>query len=290
MTSYCLVLLALLLPMQRFLASVSGQILDREGNPMAGAEVVYTNVGTVDRAATRIIEGTGKTYKAKTDKKGKFFLAGMEYGVYQIEITAPNGSHVYSGRRHVGDIQDKEVEAQNVLNVDLSSLTDSPAQPGGATNLASGRKTKEQLDLARRENARASQINKLMVQYHTAVGLEDWLNAISVIKKLIAVDPNRWEFYQNLGTLQSRQMQYAEAAESYARGVEVAQKTLANASDSDRALTNIGDLLLAEADCYDHIEKLDEAVELLSKSGCNVSAPFHGEISGMQCAHECRQI
>ena len=77
MTSYCLVLLALLLPMQRFLASVSGQILDREGNPMAGAEVVYTNVGTVDRAATRIIEGTGKTYKAKTDKTGKFSLVGV---------------------------------------------------------------------------------------------------------------------------------------------------------------------------------------------------------------------
>ena len=274
MTSYCLVLLALLLPMQRFLASVSGQILDREGNPMAGAEVVYTNVGTVDRAATRIIEGTGKTYKAKTDKKGKFSLVGVEYGVYQIEITAPDGSHVYSGRRHVGDIQDKEVEAQNVLNVDLSSLTDSPAQPGGATNLASGKKTKEQLDLARRENARASQINKLMVQYHTAVGLEDWLNAISVIKKLIAVDPNRWEFYQNLGTLQSRQMQYAEAAESYARGVEVAQKTLANASDSDRALTNIGDLLLAEGDCYDHMEKVDEAVELYQKAAATYPHPF----------------
>jgi len=74
MTGYCLILLAALLPMQRFLASVSGQILDHEGNPMAGAEVVYTNVGTVDysSAATgkeRITEGTGKVYKVKTDKE-----------------------------------------------------------------------------------------------------------------------------------------------------------------------------------------------------------------------------
>lgn len=274
MTSYCLILLALLLPMQRFLASVSGQILDREGNPMAGAEVVYTNVGTVDRVATRIIEGTGKTYKTKTDKNGKFSLIGVEYGIYQIEITAPDGSHVYSGKKHVGDIQDKEVEAQNVLNVDLSSVYDGPAEPGGTTSLAAGKKTKEQQELIRQENARASQINKLMVQYHTAVGIEDWLNAISVIKKLIEVDPNRWEFYQNLGTLQSRQMQYAEAAETFAKGVEVAQKTLKNASDTDRAMTNIGDLLLAEADSYDRMEKVDEAVELYQKAAATYPHPF----------------
>ena len=274
MTSYCLMLLALLLPMQRFLASVSGQILDREGKPMAGAEVVYTNVGMVDRVATRIIEGTGKIYKVKTDKNGKFSLMGVEYGVYQIEITAPDGSHVYSGKKHVGDIADTDVEAQNTLNVDLSFVYDGPAEPGGTTNLAAGKKTKEQQELIRQENAHAAKINKVMVQYHTAVGLEDWLNAISLVKQLIALDPNRWEFYQNLGTLQSRQMQYAEAAETFAKGVEVAQKTLKNASDTDRAMTNIGDLLLAEADSYDRMEKVDEAVELYQKAAATYPHPF----------------
>jgi tetratricopeptide (TPR) repeat protein len=274
MTSYCLILFALLLPMQRFLASVSGQILDHEGKPMAGAEVVYTNVGTVDRSATRIIEGTGKVYKVKTDKNGKFSLIGMEYGIYQIEITAPDGSHVYSGKKHVGDVKDTDVEAQNVLNVDLSSVYNGPVEPGGTTNLTSGKKTKEQLELIRQENARAAKINKVMVQYHTAVGIEEWLNAISLMKQLIALDPNRWEFYQNLGTLQSRQMQYAEAAQSFDKGVEVAQKTLKNPSDSDRALTNIGDLLLAEADCYDRMEKVDEAVALYEKAAAVYPHPF----------------
>jgi tetratricopeptide (TPR) repeat protein len=274
MTSYCLILFALLLPMQRFLASVSGQILDHEGKPMAGAEVVYTNVGTVDRSATRIIEGTGKVYKVKTDKNGKFSLVGMEYGIYQIEITAPDGSHVYSGKKHVGDVKDTDVEAQNVLNVDLSSVYNGPVEPGGTTNLTSGKKTKEQLELIRQENARAAKINKVMVQYHTAVGIEDWLNAISLMKQLIALDPNRWEFYQNLGTLQSRQMQYAEAAQSFDKGVGVAQKTLKNPSDSDRALANIGDLLLAEADCYDRMEKVDEAVALYERAAAVYPHPF----------------
>ncbi|HEY2169383.1 MAG TPA: tetratricopeptide repeat protein [Candidatus Angelobacter sp.] len=274
MTSYCLILFALLLPMQRFLASVSGQILDREGKPMGGAEVVYTNVGTVDYSSggQRITEGSGKVYKVKTDKKGSFSLIGVEYGVYQIEITASDGSHVYSGTKNIGDNTD--ANSQNTLNVDLSHTTNGPAEPGGGTNLASGKKTKEQLELARQENAHAAKINKLMVQYHTAVGIEDWLNAISLVKQLIALDPNRWEFYQNLGTLESNQMHYPEAAESFAKGVEVAQKTLKNASDTDRALTNIGDLLLAEADSYDRMEKVDEAVELYQRAAATYPHPF----------------
>jgi len=276
LTSCCLILFALLLPMQRFLASVSGTILDREGNPMASAEVVYTNVGTVDYSsvrsgAPRITEGSGKIYKVKTDKKGSFSLMGVEYGVYQIEITAADGSHVYSGKKNIGD--NTYSASQNTLNVDLSSV-DGAAGPGGGTNMASGKKTKEQQELIRQENAHAAKINKVMVQYHTAVGLEDWLNAITLVKQLIALDPNRWEFYQNLGTLQSNQMKYAEAVQSYAKGVEVAHKTLANPADSDRALTNIGDLLLAEADCYDRMEKVDEAVVLYEKAAATYPHPF----------------
>ena len=274
MTSYCLIVLALLLPMQRFLASVSGQIIDHEGNPMVGAEVVYTNVGSLDRYADRVIEGKGKVYKVKTDKNGKFSLVGVAYGVYQIEITGPDGGHVYSGKKHIGDIADSEVEAQNVLNVDLSSVMNGPAEPGGTTNLASGKKTKAQQELIRQENAHAAKINRLMVQYHTAVGLEDWPKAISLVKELIALDANRWEFYQNLGTLQSNQAQYEEAAQSLAKGVEVARKTLENASDSDRALTIIGDLLLAEADCYDRMERVDEAVALYEKAATVYPHPF----------------
>jgi tetratricopeptide (TPR) repeat protein len=277
MTSYCLILLSLLLPMQRFLALVSGTILDREGNPLAGAEVVYTNVGTVDYSSAgtgtpRITEGSGKIYKVKTDKKGSFSLVGVEYGVYKIEITAADGSHVYSGKKNVGDNTD--ANSQNTLNVDLSLAMNGPAEPGGATNLPAGKKTKEQQELIRQENAHAAKINKLMVQYHIAVGIEDWLNAISLIKQLISLDPNRWEFYQNLGTLQSNQLQYAEAAQSFAKGVEVAQKVLANPADSDRALTTIGDMLLAEADCYDRMEKVDEAVVLYEKAATVYPHPF----------------
>src|SRR6476620_12024347 len=156
MKSCYLILLALLLPPQRWTATVTGTILDRESKPLANATVQYTNVAIVqtggpaaDVSTPRMLEGTGRVYKVKTDKKGNFIMLGVDYGVYQIEITAPDGSHVYSGKRRIGDNSD--VNSQNDLKVDLSTVGLAPA--GAETNLGAGKKTKEQLELIRQENS-----------------------------------------------------------------------------------------------------------------------------------------
>src|SRR6185503_4093326 len=92
--------------------------------------VVYKNIGTLNRnyhadsgmrsESPTMTEGTGRVYQGKTDKKGAFSLVGLEYGVYEITITDPNGSRVYSGRKTIGDSNDPS--SQNVLNVDLSAM------------------------------------------------------------------------------------------------------------------------------------------------------------------------
>ena len=278
MQGCCLIFFALM----QYLASVSGQILDREGKPLVGAQIVYKRVGIVNRnyqssAGMRSespteSEGTGRTYQTRTDKRGSFILNGMEYGVYQIEITGPDGSKVYSGRKTIG--AENDPSSQNLLNVDLSLATGGPVAPGGGSNLASGKKTKAQRELIRQENARAEKINRLVAQYHASVEVQDWTNAITLVQQLIALDPNRWEFYQNLGTLQANRLQYAEAAQSYARGVEVARKTLANPSDTDHALTEIGNMLLAEADCDARLQKPDEAAALYDQAAAIHPHPF----------------
>ena len=282
MNSCVLILLAFLLPAQRFLATVSGQILDREGKPLAGAQVTYKMIGILDRnyqqlpgmrsESPRMLERGGRSYQIKTDKKGVFVLVGLEYGVYAVEITGPDGSHVYSGKKTVGDNAD--ANSQNILNVDLSTATSGPLTPGAGTNLAAGKKTKEQLELIRQENSNAVKINRLIARYNATVELQYWSEATKVLRQLIALDPHRWEFYQSLGTLESNQMHYEEAAQSFATGVEVAKKTLANPSDSDRALTSIGDLLLAEADCYDRLDKIDEAAALFDQAAAVYPHPF----------------
>jgi tetratricopeptide (TPR) repeat protein len=280
MNSCCIILLALLLPVQRWTAQVTGKILDHDGKPLAGAEVVYTNVGSLDNGSSaalpdasfpgaspgtpRITEGSGRVYKVKTDKKGDFTLIGVQYGIYRVEITASDGSHVYSGVKNIGD--NTEALSQNVLHVDLSAHSGGRVAPGAKTNLAAGKKTKEQLELIRQEHSNAAKINRLIVRFHAAVDVQDWQSATQLIKELIEVDPYRWEFYQNLGTLQADQMQYREAAQSFAKGVEVAEKILANPSDSDQAHKNISDLLIAQANCYERMEKVDEAVALFDKA------------------------
>ncbi len=267
MKSCCIILMALLLPVQRWTATVTGRILDRESKPMAGAEVIYTNVGIVDRNDQRITEGTGKVYKIRTDKQGKFSLIGVQYGVYRIEVTAADGSHVYSGRRNVGDPENKEVEAQNKLDIDLSTAESNLAEPGAETNLAAGKKkTKEQLELIRQENSNSVKINRLIVQLHGALDVKDWPVATDVLEQLIALDANRWEFYQNLGTIQANLTHYQDAVKSFAKGVEVAEKMLANAADPVQSKTNISELLISEGDAYNRMGKLDEAIARYTKA------------------------
>jgi tetratricopeptide (TPR) repeat protein len=266
MTSCFLLLFALLLPMQRWNANVTGRILDRESKPMVGAEITYTNVGTIDRHATRIIEGSGKAYTAKTGKDGRFSIIGVAFGVYQIEVKDADGNHVYSGRKNVSDPNNKEIEAQNDLQVDLSTADSNMVVPGGETNLAKGKKTKEQMELIRQENANAAKINRLIIAFHGALDAKDWPSAIKVMEELISLDANRWEFYQNLGTIQANQQHYEEAIQNFAKGVEVAEKLLPSAADPIQAKASISDLYLSEGDCYNRLGKLDEAVALYEKA------------------------
>jgi tetratricopeptide (TPR) repeat protein len=266
MTSCFLILLALLLPMQRWNANVTGRILDRESKPMVGAEIIYTNVGTIERYATRIIEGSGKVYRVKTDKDGRFSIIGVAYGVYQIEVKDANGNHVYSGKKNISDPNYKEIEAQNDLQVDLSTVDSNMVTPGGETNLAKGKKTKEQIELIRQENANAAKINRLIIAFHGALDVKDWPSATKIMQELISLDGNRWEFYQNLGTIQANQQHYEEAVQSFAKGVEVAERLLPSAADPIQAKASISDLYISEGDCYNRLGKLDEAVALYEKA------------------------
>jgi tetratricopeptide (TPR) repeat protein len=264
MKNYFLVLLALLV-MQRWTAQVSGKILDTDGKPLAGAEIIYKNVGLVTDGQSelpRITDGTGRIYKVKTEKDGTFRLLGMRFGVYEVEIKTPDGNTVFTGKKLIGDNGDSNVS--NVLNLDLSDTT--RLAPGAETNLAAGKKTKEQLDLIRQENSNAAKINRLVVQFHAALDSQDWTNATSFLQQLIALDANRWEFYQNLGTIQANQQHYQEAVENFTKGVEVAEKLLPTAADPIEARMSIGDMLLAEGDCYNRLGKFDEALVLYEKA------------------------
>lgn len=236
---------------------VSGRILDREGKPAAKAQVVYTEINT------------GRSYSTKTDKKGEFAIAGVAPGYYQVVVNSATGERLFSGKRNVLGVNDDQLnhirEDVNKLEIDLSTTLPAGTVNGEST-LAQGKLNKEQLELVREENAKAAKINRLVNDLHNQLDVQDWANATETLQQLIALDPNRWEFYQNLGTIQANLSHYDQAVVTYARGIEVAEKTLVNPADPLKARNDIGGMLLAEGDAYNRLDNLDEAIALYEKA------------------------
>jgi tetratricopeptide (TPR) repeat protein len=239
---------------------VSGKILDREGKPLAKAKVVYTETST------------GRTYSTTTDKKGEFAIVGVNDGYYQVVITSASGEQLFSGRRNVNRVNDEEAyrrlpsQEQNVLNIDLSAISPSGQRIDAEGNLGHGKLSKDQLEQVRKENAIATQINRLIPQLHSALDVHDWPQALDTLKQLISLDPNRWQFYQNLGMVQNNLYHYQEAAAAFEKAADLAQKLPPNAQDRTQALDAVPGILLSEGDAYNRLDKLDAALDAYKRA------------------------
>ncbi|HWZ43928.1 MAG TPA: carboxypeptidase-like regulatory domain-containing protein [Candidatus Saccharimonadales bacterium] len=177
----CRYLMAMILAFAPSMVVVSGKLIDREGKPMQKAAVVYTSTAT------------GRTFKTQTGKKGEFSFAGVPPGQYEITVTDANGQQVYSGKKYLYLVNENQIAdptATNSLMIDLSTV-------------GQGELTKVELQRVRRENANVSEINRLILDLHTALDGHEWPRATQALTRLIALAPGRWEFYQNLGTVQT---------------------------------------------------------------------------------------
>jgi tetratricopeptide (TPR) repeat protein len=184
-------------------------------------------------------------YKTKTNKKGEFLILAVAAGFYQVEVNDPTGFRLYRTKKAVADNGDKT--NSNVLNIDLSIRA-----PGDVVTTD--------------PNSLAGKMNPLITEARTALEAHDWTTAADLLKQLIALDPNRWEFYQNMGTIQANREQYQEAIGSYQKAVELLEKGLAGASNPEKVKTDLSGMMISQGDALNRLNRLDEATALYQKA------------------------
>jgi tetratricopeptide (TPR) repeat protein len=263
MQSLFCTLLSVLLFVAPSTVTVSGRVLDRSGKPASNVKVVYTN------------SSKSLNYSGTTDVKGQFEISGVAPGSYQIAITDQQGTKIFSGKTDVWrgtDDQPNAASAENFLLIDLSKAPPSWAGSSpAATNMAQVQMN-EQAEMLRQKNANALKTNELMTQLQAQREAHDWAKTAETLQQLIALYPDRWQFYWNLGDVQTNLTRYEEAAKNFGKGVEAAQKSQAGGTEPAQN-SDIGSMLLSEGDAYTRAGKLDQAIAAYNQASPLLAQP-----------------
>lgn len=205
-------------------AQVEGTVTDA-GKPIAKATVTLTN------------KGTGRVFKVKTDKNGKFLMVGVPYGDYEVEVTSESGEKLYHQKEN--QVAPGESSAAVAMKIDISETTSSTSgssqtgQGGQPPSGAAGQQqqpqqpqpkyTKEQIEAIKKSNEKIMAQQPLIQQAQTALSAKNWEAAIPPLQQLITVDPGNWQYYSFLGNSQLQLGKYDEAVDSYQKGIEAAE-------------------------------------------------------------------
>jgi hypothetical protein len=229
-----------------------------EGSPLPNAQVVLTNADT------------GKTYKSKSEKSGDFSFLGVPYGNYQVEVIGDKGEKLFSEKTSVGG---GTTTSNNFLKIDIVKGASVPE--AGAP--AAPKPTKEELAKIEADNKKIAGMNSLLKDGQNALKAQDWPKAENAFKQLIAAAPDtsRWEFYMYLGEAQSKSNQLQEGAQTFEKGIQVAESVASGATPPDpknpqstpaAAKAGEGRMLTSQGSIYMKLQKPDEAIASLKKA------------------------
>jgi tetratricopeptide (TPR) repeat protein len=229
-----------------------------EGSPVPNAQVVLTNADT------------GKTYKTKSEKSGDFSLLGVPYGNYQVDVIGDKGEKLFTQKTSLGT---GNSSGSNFLKIDI--VKGAAVPDAGAT--AAPKLTKEQLAKIEADNKKIAGLNSLINDAQNARKAQDWPKAESAFKQLIAAAPDtsRWDFYMFLGEAQSKSNQLQDAAQTFEKGIQVAESVASGATPPDPknpqstpAAAKAGEvrMLTSQGGIYMKLQKPDEAIGALKKA------------------------
>lgn len=243
----------------RRLTDFRGEVLDMASAPIAGARIVLTNVDN------------GRVFNDQTDVSGHFNMIGLPPGVYKIEITRRDGRHIYSATRklHLGELQ-----KLNVMHLDLSMIaTKASLVPFKGPQAADLQKQKwreyatngdyglsgDQVAELREENALILRYNELTPDLQAALKAQDWKQAETLLKQLVAIAPFKWELYQNLGMVQRNQGHFQDAVQSLEKGIETLNQDEEAGRDRARKNAMAVQMLMVQGESYAALDQQEPA-------------------------------
>ncbi|HEY2391761.1 MAG TPA: tetratricopeptide repeat protein [Candidatus Angelobacter sp.] len=210
------------------------------GKPLASAEVTLTNTDN------------GKTYKMKTDKDGQFSAVGIQYGTYEQEVSDASGEKLFKTKVAItgegGAVQNLSVEV--------------------ASGKAGSGPSPEEMEKLKAERQKGLNMNVLINQYNTAQAAKNWQAAADALKQMITVEPNRWEYQQALGNMQSNLGQYDEAVETYEKVIPLAENATKTDPKADpaKAKAAVAQMLSSEGNAYQKLKQNDKAIAAYTKA------------------------
>lgn len=231
-------------------AIVEGQVTE-EGKPKEKAQVVLLD------------PGTGRTYKTKTDKNGKFSIAGVAFGAYKFQVLNDKGEVIASEDTTIGTGTSSGSQS---LTIDVAK--DAPPIKSGKPGEKAPKMTKEQI---KAEQEKVAAMNALIQQAQSALQAQRWADAEKPLRQVIADNPEttKWELYRALAESQKNQDKLDDAAQTYEKGISVATAVASGQAapdprnpnpDPTRAKAGAGQMLNSLAGIYLKQSKMDQAI------------------------------
>jgi tetratricopeptide (TPR) repeat protein len=216
---------------------VQGTITDG-GKPVANADVVLTSIAN------------GRTFKMKSDKNGQVSGVGIPFGDYNEEVSA--GEKRFKGQVRIQG----EGGAVDSISVELTS-----GKPGAGPS-------KEELEKMKSERDKAINENTLIAQLNPALQAKDWATAEPILTKLIAMNPNRWDYQQALGNAQFSEGKYDEAVATYEKAIPIAENATKTDPKTDpaKAKAGVAQMLTNEGNAFSKLKQSDKAVAAYTKA------------------------
>jgi tetratricopeptide (TPR) repeat protein len=210
------------------------------GKPLSDVQVTLTNADN------------GKVYKMKADKNGQFSAVGIQFGVYEEEVSDASGQKLFKKKVQVAG----QGGAVDDLSVDVSSGT------------AGAGPSKEELEKMKAERDKALGENALIAQLNPAMQAKNWEAAEPILTQLIAINPTRWDYLQALGYAQLNLGKFEESVATYEKAIPMAENATKTDPKADpaKAKSAVGQMLTNEGSAYLKLKKSDKAIEAYTKA------------------------